>query len=192
MQPKSPNSRRNVSMCYNLPLEDGTTMQVCNEMFSSTPGSIYKLRKSDTKGRVPFMTHCLIQITSMVFLNHIIVMCYQILRLYLSIYLFVCFSSSITLHVITSHNTRYHECCYQMYNPVTSMSHVFFRFYHINLTKNHYILFLYSSIMYFCTHNKENMMQSMLSLFHHLAIQFSQLQNFSFCGTIKYGIFRYN
>ena len=37
-QPKSPTSRRNVSMCYNLQLEDGTTMQVCKKMFSSTIG----------------------------------------------------------------------------------------------------------------------------------------------------------
>ena len=42
-QSKSPNGRRKVSMCYNFQLQDGTTMQVCNEMFSSTPGSIYTL-----------------------------------------------------------------------------------------------------------------------------------------------------
>ena len=37
-QPKSPTSRRNKSMCYNLQLEDEITMQVCKEMFSSTFG----------------------------------------------------------------------------------------------------------------------------------------------------------
>ena len=42
-QSKSLNGRRKVSMCYNFQLQDGTTMQVCNEMFSSTPGSIYTL-----------------------------------------------------------------------------------------------------------------------------------------------------
>ena len=42
-QLKSPNGRRKVSMCYNFQLQDGTTMQVCNEMFSPTPGSIYTL-----------------------------------------------------------------------------------------------------------------------------------------------------
>ena len=39
-QSKSPNGRREVSMCYNFQLQDETAMQVCNEMFSSTPGSI--------------------------------------------------------------------------------------------------------------------------------------------------------
>ena len=40
-QSKSPNGRRKVSMCYNFQLQDGTTMQVCNEMSSSTPGSTH-------------------------------------------------------------------------------------------------------------------------------------------------------
>ena len=42
-QSESPNDRRKVYMCYNFQPKDGTTMQVCNEMFSSTHGSIYTL-----------------------------------------------------------------------------------------------------------------------------------------------------
>ena len=63
----SPNGRRKVSMCFNFQLQDGTTMQVCNEMFSSTPGSIYTLWKRDTMdvhhlyNTLPHTDYCIIK-----------------------------------------------------------------------------------------------------------------------------------